>query len=190
MANIYKPVVIKIDKNTGEKIKSKTKKWYGRYRDENRVERRVPLSENKTVALQMLADIVKRIEQIKSGLVYSAEFEMKKPISEHLADYEKHLKSKNNTPRHIHDSISKIQRCIESCHWKNPAQISASDVESFLVDLRNEYGCSVETSNHYLRAIKAFCRWMYLNKRIIEHPLLSLTNLNSRVDRRHDRRAL
>jgi integrase len=31
---------------------------------------------------------------------------------------------------------------------------------------------------------------MYLNKRIIEHPLLSLTNLNSRVDRRHDRRAL
>ncbi|GHT42252.1 hypothetical protein FACS189443_5050 [Planctomycetales bacterium] len=97
------------------------------------------------------------------------------PIAGHLADYEKHLKSKN----------------CSKCHIRNvTAQIRASDVERFLVELRDEFGCSVETSNHYLRAIKAFCRWMHLNKRIIEHPLLSLKNLNVRVDRRHDRRAL
>lgn len=171
-------------------VKTKTKKWYGRYRDENGKERRVPLAENKATAQQMLAERVKQVERIKSGQVHSAEFEMKKPIAGHLKDFEKSLKSRNNTKRHIHDTVAKIQRCIDSCRWKNPAQIRASDVERFLVDLRDEFSCSVETSNHYLRAIKSFCRWMYLNKRLIELPLLSLSNLNNRIDRRHDRRAL
>ena len=41
MANLFKPPVTKIDPETGDKIKGKTKKWYGRYRDENGTEHRV-----------------------------------------------------------------------------------------------------------------------------------------------------
>jgi hypothetical protein len=89
MSSIFKPETLKSDKTTGEMVKTKTKKWYGRYRDENGKERRVPLSENKTTAQQMLAERVKQVERIKSGQIHSAEFEMKKPIAGHLADYEK-----------------------------------------------------------------------------------------------------
>ena len=63
-------------------------------------------------------------------------------------------------------------------------------MEKFLVSLREEHGCSIETGNHYLRAIKSFCRWLYLNKRLLENPVQSLKLLNNRIDRRHDRRAL
>lgn len=190
MANLFKPEVMKTDLKTGEKIKTKTKKWYGRYRDENGTEHRVPLSENKNTAQQMLAEIVKQVSRVKSGLAHSAEMEMKKPTQGHVDDFEKSLKSRNNSSRHIRDTVTKIRRCVEQCRWRTPAQIKATDVENFLVGLREENGCSIETSNHYLRAIKAFCRWMYLNKRLVEHPLLSLSILNSRIDRRHDRRAL
>ena len=39
MANLYKkPVVIK-DPKTGQKVKTKSKKWWGRFRDENGAER-------------------------------------------------------------------------------------------------------------------------------------------------------
>jgi integrase len=190
MANIFKPNVTKIDPFTGNKIKTKTKKWYGRFRDENGTEQRVTLAENKTIAQQMLAAKVKQVERIKSGLVHPAEFEMNKPIADHLAGFEKRLQACNNSERYVQDSINKIQRCIKSCNWKTPAQITASDVEYFLVELRETFGCSIETSNHYLRVLKSFCRWMYLNKRLIDHPLLSLSKLNSQTDRRHDRRAL
>lgn len=190
MANLFKPLVTKSDPETGKKVKTKTKKWYGRYRDENGTEHRVPLSENKNTAQQMLAELVKQVSRVKSGLAHSAEAEMKKPIQSHIADFEKSLKSRNNSSRHVRDTVTKIRRCAEECRWRTPAQIKATDVEQFLVDLREEKNCSVETSNHYLRAIKAFCRWLYLNKRLVEHPLLSLSILNSRIDRRHDRRAL
>jgi integrase len=190
MANLFKPPVTKTNPETGEKIKGKTKKWYGRYRDENGIEHRIPLSENKNTAQQMLAEIVKQISRVKSGLAHSAETEMKKPILSHVADFEISLKSRNNTSRYIHDTMMKIKRCVESCRWRTPAQIKKTDVEQFLVELRETHGCSIETSNHYLRSIKSFCLWLHDNKRVIEKPLRKMPLLNSQVDRRHDRRAL
>ena len=97
MANLFKPPVTKIDPETGKKIKVKTKKWYGRYRDEHGTEHRVPLSENKTTAQRMLAEILKQVSHVKSGLAHPAEVEMKKPIQNHIDDFEKSLKSRNNT---------------------------------------------------------------------------------------------
>lgn len=49
---------------------------------------------------------------------------------------------------------------------------------------------SVQTSNHYLRAIKQFTRWLVRQKRLITDPLSHLDLLNVEIDRRHDRRAL
>ena len=190
MANIFKPLITKTDSETGKKTKVKTKKWYGRYRDENGTEHRIPLSENKNSAQQMLAEIVKQISRVKSGLTHSAELEMKKPILSHIADFETSLKSRNNTSRYVHDTIMKVKRCTKACRWRTPTQIKKTDVEQFLVELRETHGCSIETSNHYLRSIKSFCIWLHDNKRIIENPLQKMSLLNSQVDRRHDRRAL
>ncbi|MDO5554518.1 MAG: site-specific integrase, partial [Planctomycetia bacterium] len=44
--------------------------------------------------------------------------------------------------------------------------------------------------NHYIRAIKNFGTWLYVNERIIRDPFLKLRVLNSAVDQRHCRRAL
>ncbi len=49
---------------------------------------------------------------------------------------------------------------------------------------------SVQTSNHYLRAVKQFTRWLHRHKRLRDDPLIHLEMLNVQVDRRHDRRAL
>ena len=51
-------------------------------------------------------------------------------------------------------------------------------------------GVSVQTSNHYLRSLKRFTRWLVKRERIGSDPLADLAALNTRVDRRHDRRAL
>src|SRR5262245_42020739 len=44
MASLYKKPIVVVDPKTGKKTKTKSKKWWGRYRDETGVERRVPLA--------------------------------------------------------------------------------------------------------------------------------------------------
>lgn len=43
MASLYKKPITRTDPKTGEKVKSKSKKWWGRYREAFGRERRVPL---------------------------------------------------------------------------------------------------------------------------------------------------
>ncbi len=54
MASLYKKPIVKSDPKTGRKIKSKSKKWWGRYRDVGDCERRVPLASDKSAAQTML----------------------------------------------------------------------------------------------------------------------------------------
>jgi site-specific recombinase XerD len=138
----------------------------------------------------MLAEIVARIEREKSGVVDPTITEMKRPILQHLLDFEKHQKSKNNTPNYVREIIMKVKRFIEYCRWRNVSQIKADDVEGFLHDLREKEGLSIETSNHYLRGIKTFIHWLVSRRRLNCDPLVEVKTLNSQTDRRHDRRAL
>ena len=47
---------------------------------------------------------------------------------------------------------------------------------------------SIQTSNHYLRAIKQFTRWLVKDRRASDDPLTHMAMLNVSTDRRHDRR--
>ena len=75
------------------------------------------------------------------------------------------------------------------CAFSRVADIKAHEVESYLESLRSE-GLSKQTSNHYLRAVKQFCRWLKRTKRMDENPLADIPMLNVQTDRRHDRRPL
>ena len=147
MASLYKKPVIIRDPKTGERVKTKSKKWWGRYTDSLGCERRVPLATDKMVAQSMLQELVQKVERQKAGLDDPIEDEMQKPIDIHLVDFEKSQKSKNNSPRYVVEIMCKIRRFVEACNWKRTGQIKATDVQGFLADLREE-GLSIQTSNH------------------------------------------
>ncbi len=187
MANLYKKMVIVTDPKTGQKVKAKSKKWWGRYRDENGMERRVPLATDKTAAQAMLNELVKKVERRAAGIVDRFDEHRKRPIGEHLADFERHLKSKDISPEQVKLVVSRSRRIIDGCNAPFIGDISASRVQAFLADLR-EKGKSVQTSNHYLRAIKQFSRWLVKDRRASDDPLAHVAMLNVSTDRRHDRR--
>ncbi|MCL2117889.1 MAG: site-specific integrase [Planctomycetaceae bacterium] len=190
MANLFKKKVMIKDKATGQKVASESKKWWGQYRDALGILRHKPLAADKKVAQLMLNDIMAKVEKEKSGTLDPFDAEMNKPIQVHIDDFEKHLKSKNSDPRHVGEVIAKIKRCKTFCHWERTKQIRASDVENFLLDLRENQHLSIQTSNHYLKALKAFTRWLVRNLRMKLNPLDVIEPLNVRIDHRHDRRAL
>ena len=67
MASLYKKPVVVTNPTTGEKTKTKSRKWWGRYRDENGEETRVPLATDKAAAQAMLNDLVRKAERKAAG---------------------------------------------------------------------------------------------------------------------------
>jgi integrase len=190
MANLYKKMTTATDPVTGKKTKTPSKRWWGRYRDALGVERRMSLAADKKIAQQKLNELVQQVEREKAGLADSIEVEMKKPITVHLEMYHQHLIAKNDSPRHIKEVMRRIKRVLDDRQIKTAMQLKTVEVEAFINDFRTECNASLQTCNHYMRSMKSFARWMMVNERLYRNPLESLTLLNTRTDRRHDRRPL
>jgi integrase/recombinase XerD len=189
MASLYKKPVVLTDPKTGARVKTKSKKWWGRFRDENGVEKRVPLAADKTAAQAMLNELVKKMERRAAGLSDPTEDQRKRPIGEHVSDFTAYLKNKGVTPKQVHTATTQLQRMIDARRWRLIGDISASGALEFLGELRTD-GKSAQTYNHYLKSAKQFTRWLVRDRRAQTDPLAHVSKLNVSLDRRHDRRAL
>jgi integrase len=189
MASLYRKPVIVTDPKTGQRVKSKSKKWWGRYKDENGIECRVPLAVDKTAAQTMLNELVRKTERRAAGLIDRFDEHRQRPIDVHLEEFRKHLQARRVGEAQVKLVGYRVERIIEACRVRILTDLSASRVQKFLADLRAD-GLSIQTSNHYLRAIKQFSRWLVRDRRAGEDPLAYISMLNVATDRRHDRRPL
>ena len=67
MANLYRKPIVRTDPATGKKVTTKSRKWWGQFRDSTGKLRRHPLSTEKKAAQAMLNDLVRRVERVKAG---------------------------------------------------------------------------------------------------------------------------
>ena len=201
MASLFKPRITRyLDENGrrtrkgapgARRVREKSRKWYGEYRDMHGVLQRVPLATDKSAAQAMLNDIVRRVEQRQAGLFDPYEEHAKRPLSSHLDDYEQFLQAKDNSAKHVGQTIGRIRRLAKGCEFERLAQIDATKVAAWLSDQRDTAErFSAQTSNFYLDAFKYFCNWLLKHERMAKNPVASLGRVNVSTDRRHDRRSL
>ena len=138
MAHLYKKPVIAVDSATGQKTKTKSKKWWGKYRDASGVIRRIPLASDKTSAQTMLSEKVRRVEREKAGLVDPTDEQRQRPLAKHLTEFTKYLKNKGVTPKQVKESTTQIQKMVDDRKWKMIGDITASDALEFLGQLRRD----------------------------------------------------
>jgi len=189
MASLYRKPVVAIDPATGQKTKRQSRKWWGQYKDAQGRLRRQPLSVDKMAAQAMLNGIVKRVEREKAGLIDPTDAERKRPLAQHVKEFEQYLENKGVGVKQVKEKISQLKKIAAGCKWKLIADVTPGSVLHFLSELRRG-GRSAQTSNHYLRAAKQFTRWLVRDRRTIIDPLVHLARLNIATDRRHDRRAI
>ncbi len=189
MASLYKKPIVRRDPKTGEKVKTKSKKWWGRYTDSLGREKRVPLAADKQAALTMLNNLVQKVEHEKAGIEDPFEQHRGKPIADHMADFRRHLLAKGDSEEHIVTTIRRIERFLEHGGIRNVTAIDTVAAGNFLAELREE-GSATETRNHYLRAMKHFTSWLDSGDRLMRDPLRKLSPTNADADRRRVRRAL
>src|SRR5260370_13255959 len=106
-----------------KKVKKKSGKWYGRAPGSSKP---VPLSTNKVAAQQLLADMVKKAELGRAGLSDPFEQHRKRPLLEHVADFEAYLKAKGNGAKHARDAAARVRRVIGGCGFTFIGDIALS----------------------------------------------------------------
>jgi len=172
MANLYKPTYKQVNTKTGEGTVRKGKKWYARYRDETGTMRREALASDKRVAQAMLDKILRRVEQAKAGIVDPLEEQSYRPFAEHLGDYKKHMKQKDDSPRHIRDTCVKIKKMAKAAKWRRVADILATDVQAYLAELADK-GLGIQTRTNTLKARKPLLGWFFGTRRFRTDPLFT-----------------
>ncbi|GAA4424238.1 hypothetical protein GCM10023155_10030 [Bremerella cremea] len=189
MASIFKPTYSAKDPKTGKTIQRKTKKWYGQYRDENGVTRRVPLCTDKAAAQAMLNEIVKRVERGEAGLTSPYDQHRKRPIEGHLEDFERHLANKGTSPKQVKLTLTRIRKIIKGCKVQKIPDIRVDVIETYLSE-QELNGLSERTRNFYARAIKHFTRWLVKFRRNQEDPLSPLSATHRVNTPRRSRRVI
>ncbi len=122
----------------GKRVRLLSKKWYGEYRDQDGIERCVPLATDKTAAEQMLADLVRKAELAKAGVIDPFEAHRKRPLREHLADFRAYLLAKGDGAKHARDCARRVGRILDACGFVFIADLSTSRVQEFLAGLRRQ----------------------------------------------------
>lgn len=189
MASIYKKTYTKIDPETGQKTKSKTRKWWIKFRDFDGKVKRVPGFTDRAATLQMAAKLEREASFKKAGVFDPYEEHRKRPLLEHLDAYKQFMEAKGNSDKHVYQVATRAEKVIRGCRFVFASDVSPSAVQVFVSNLRKK-GRSAQTSNFYVQAIKQLMNWMVKDRRVSDNPLRILGPANVRQDRRHDRRAL
>ncbi len=188
-----KPVVAPLTAD-GQRCRLPSAKWYGQYTDAAGTTRRVPLSENKTVAQQMLNELVRRVELEKVGITDPFRESRSKPLADHLAAYRQFHADKGNTGRQTDQVVRRCERVFAGCGFARLADLNEEAALRWLTGRRTgtraEGGIGPQTFNHYVTAIKAFGNWLVRTNRATESPFRHMGRLNVEVDVRHQRRPL
>jgi integrase len=129
---ITAPVVMR-GKGAGRTCRVRSPNWYGRVRGE-----RVTLCTNKEAAEVMLADLSRKAEMADRGITDPYEGHRKRPLAEHLADWESSLLADGATAKHVRQTVACARRIIEGCDFAIMADLSASRVQQYLAGLREQ----------------------------------------------------
>ena len=174
----------------GSKVREKSKNWYGQFKDADGRTVRKPLCEDKTASQAMLTELIRKSNMVRSGLVDRFDDHRRRPLSEHIADFDTSMKSRGCCDEHRKIVVSKLRRVMIGCKFRYSGDISASNVEAFVAKIRKDENLSPQTCNFYVQAAKQFCKWMVEDARMALSPLAHLKRANVKVDQRRVRREL
>lgn len=99
------------------------------------------------------------------GLLNGPQAAARKLLEKHLEDFCQFLQTKGNTPEHCRLTHYRAKKICNGCKFIYWNDISASDVQFYIANLRERGEISQKTSNYYLQAIKQFCNWMLKDRR-------------------------
>lgn len=192
-------------------------KWYVEFRDHNEIKRRLPAFTSREqsdqvgrkleqlvvfrsngdapdLALSRWIEVMPstmRAKLAEIGMLDARRIAAARALTDHVEEYRQSLEDKDRSEHHVKQTKARVLRLFEDCGFLFWSDIDAQRVERYLAERRKgKKGISLRTSNSYLAAAKAFCRWMVQTSKAPESPLQILKPLNAAVALKRVRRVL
>ena len=120
----------------GTRYRRRSAKWYGQYTDGAGVTRRVPLTENKDAAKQLLAELVRTAALERAG-VRSPEVQAAgRAVADHLADWQATLEAGGKGGKHARQRFRSVRDACDGCGFLYLSDIAADRLVEYLNRMR------------------------------------------------------
>jgi len=153
------------------------------------------------IAAKYEAEAAARREGVIDATMERFTIEARRPISQHIAEYKAHLSARQNTKKHVDQTVIQVEAIVSACNVQTAHDLTGAGVMQAIDGIRRfgtqrvdktgkRIPMSLRTCNSYLRSIKSFTRWLWMEKRSHDDLLIGLRGFNEEADRRHRRREL
>ncbi len=181
-------------KDGQDRIVVRCGRYTAKYRDgAGVVQEKATGCRDETAARSILADLERRAELVKAGVMTEAEDAVSShqdtPLVEHFAAYIDHLTAKDVSPRRVKDMHSQLRRVAKDCGFHHLGDLDGSALERWLT-VRKTENMSAATRNEYRGAALGFANWCIRNKRLTANPFGDVPRADAKADRRRERRAM
>jgi excisionase family DNA binding protein len=116
----------------GTRVLLETRKWYVEVRDAAGVLKKVAGFTDKEATQQLAAELERRAARQQVGLVDPYEVHRRRPLAEHLIDFQTALRAKGNSPDYVELVVSRLRALADGCGWRTLDGLSASQAEEWL----------------------------------------------------------
>jgi integrase len=168
--------------------------YSAKYRDGAGIVRTVATGcRDEQAARSVLADLERRAELVKSGVMTASQDEISNHqttlLADHFAAFDAALQAKCVTKVYRENVGRALDRLAKDCGFIRLQDLRRESLENWLVGRINE-GMSARSRNAYQEAIVAFCNWCVATKRLTLNPFKATPKANRNTDRRRQRRAM
>ena len=176
----------------GKRVMAPSKRYYGKFKDSNGAWQRACLFTDKASSLFELQKRARQAQQVKSGMVEADTSNgLETPLDEHLEAYAEAVEKRKEKigSNWCEEQKEKIGKVLRQAKAVMPLDATSARIKGAIDKLASSRQWSKRTSNHYIKAVKAFFAWMMAESRIGFNPALGIKTLEVKdCDLVHTRR--
>jgi integrase len=186
--------IVTVGKNGADRILTESPYFVAKCRDGAGIVQIVATGcRDETAARSVLAELERRAELVKAGVMTTAEDlaagHQAKPLTVHFDAYGEHLQAIGVTKKHCKESRRYLDQLAASCSFARLADLTREAFERWLAQRTTE-GMSARLRNAYRESLVAFCNWCLESNRLSSNPFAAVPKANVKADPRRPRRAM
>ncbi len=177
-----------------DRIVIESSKYIAKYRDGAGIVREVATGcRDETAARQVLADLERRAELVRSNMMTPGEDRVGRhqatALDEHFHTYLEHAAAAGHSPEHRANVACHLNRLAADCSFRSLRDLQREALERWLAAQAGN-GMGARTRNTYRAAAVAFCNWCVETNRLTSNPFTAAPKADEKADRRRQRRAM
>lgn len=168
--------------------------YVAKYRDGSGILQEVSTGcRDESAARAVLAELERRSELVRSGVISAAEDRIaehqRNPIADHFDAWVVSRQAKGVTSNYLTDARRYLDRLARECRFVVLADLNREAFEKWLAT-QTANGMSARSRNTHRTTWFAFCNWCVETGRLLNNPFVGVHRAGEKADRRRQRRAM